>query len=61
MFETADELVSRSANMDFIGLGSRGYGPPRTLLFGSDFSQVVPEADCPVLILAANSRTPSRT
>jgi nucleotide-binding universal stress UspA family protein len=39
--------------MDLVVLGSRGYGPPRTMLLGSVSSQVVPEARCPVMILAA--------
>jgi nucleotide-binding universal stress UspA family protein len=52
----AEELVSRSSDLDLIVLGSRGYGPPRTMQFGSVSSQVVPEAQCPVMILAAESR-----
>jgi nucleotide-binding universal stress UspA family protein len=50
------ELISRSRSMDLVVLGSRGYGPPRTMLFGSVSSQVVPQAHCPVLILASGSR-----
>jgi nucleotide-binding universal stress UspA family protein len=41
--------------MDLVVLGSRGYSPPRTTLLGSVSSQVVPEARCPVMILAARS------
>ena len=55
--KAAEELVNRSSDLDLIVLGSRGYGPPRTMLFGSVSSQVVPEAQCPVMILAAESRT----
>jgi nucleotide-binding universal stress UspA family protein len=50
------ELASGSRAMDLMVLGSRGYGPPRTMLFGSVSAQVVPEARCPVMILAAGSR-----
>lgn len=46
------ELIERSATMDLIVLGSRGYGPPRTMLLGSVSSRVVPEARCPTMILA---------
>jgi nucleotide-binding universal stress UspA family protein len=54
--KAAEELVRRSSEMDLVVLGSRGYGPPRTMLFGSVSSQVVPAAECPVMILAAGSR-----
>jgi nucleotide-binding universal stress UspA family protein len=54
--QPSQELVSRSRGMDLIVLGSRGYGPPRTMLLGSVSAQVVPAAGCPVMILAAGSR-----
>ncbi len=59
--KAADELVKRSRNVDLVVLGSRGYGPPRTMLFGSVSSQVVPPARCPVMILAAGSRIEAGT
>jgi nucleotide-binding universal stress UspA family protein len=55
------ELVNRSRQLDLIVLGSRGYGPPRTMLFGSVSSQVVAQAQCPVMILAADSPAKTRT
>ncbi len=55
------ELVSRSRGLDLIMLGSRGYGPARTMLLGSVSAQVVPQAQCPVMILAAGSPTQTRT
>jgi nucleotide-binding universal stress UspA family protein len=57
----AEELVNQSGNMDLVVLGSRGYGPPRTMLFGSVSSQVIPEALCPVMILAAGSQRETGT
>jgi hypothetical protein len=33
--EAAGELVKRSGTVDLVVLGSRGYGPPRTMLMGS--------------------------
>ena len=59
--KASDVLVSRSAEMELMVLGSRGYGPPRTMLFGSVSAQVVPLARCPVMILAAGERTPTVT
>jgi nucleotide-binding universal stress UspA family protein len=45
--KAAEELVKCSADMDLVVLGSRGYGPARTMLLGSVSSQVVSEARCP--------------
>ncbi len=56
-----DELIERSGVMDLIVLGSRGYGPPRTMLLGSVSSRVVPEARCPTMILAARSGAATRS
>ena len=50
-------LIERSGDMDLIVLGSRGYGPPRTMLLGSASSRVVPKAHCPTMILATRSDT----
>jgi nucleotide-binding universal stress UspA family protein len=51
-----EALVSRSGEVDLIVLGARGYGPPRTMLLGSVSAEVVPQAQCPVMILAAGPR-----
>lgn len=59
--KAAEELIERSGTMDLIVLGSRGYGPPRTMLLGSVSSHVVPEARCPTMILAARSRAAMAT
>lgn len=55
--KAADVLIERSDDLDLIVLGSRGYGPPRTMLLGSASSRVVPAAHCPTMILAARSGT----
>lgn len=52
----AEALLSGSGTMDLLVLGSRGHGPPPEMLLGSVSSQVVPEAGCPVMILAAGAR-----
>jgi nucleotide-binding universal stress UspA family protein len=57
--QPSQELVSHSRRMDLMVLGSRGYGPPRTMLFGSVSAQVVPAARCPVMILAAGAQMPA--
>jgi nucleotide-binding universal stress UspA family protein len=49
-------LIERSGEIDLIVLGSRGYGPPRTMLLGSVSADVVPQARCPVMTLAAGQR-----
>jgi nucleotide-binding universal stress UspA family protein len=59
--KASDVLVNRSGELDLIVLGSRGYGPPRTMLFGSVSAQVVSQARCPVIILAAGARTRTET
>lgn len=51
--KAAEEVENRSGDMGLVVLGSRGSGPARTMLFGRISSQVVPEALCPVMILAA--------
>lgn len=56
----AEQLVELSGAMDLIVLGSRGYGPARTMLLGSVSSEVVPEASCPTMILAARSGSETR-
>jgi nucleotide-binding universal stress UspA family protein len=46
-----DALVERAeAGVDLLVMGSRGYGPVRSVLLGSVSSAVVARAPCPVLI-----------
>ena len=49
--ETVAALVSRSAHLDLLVLGSRGYGPLRRVLLGSVSHAVVNDARCPVLVV----------
>jgi len=49
--DTVDVLVDRSAHVDLLVLGSRGYGPLRRVLLGSVSSAVVNKAHCPVLVI----------
>jgi nucleotide-binding universal stress UspA family protein len=49
--DAAEELVRRSAELDLIVLGSRGYGPIRRVVLGSVSFRVLREAECPVIVL----------
>jgi nucleotide-binding universal stress UspA family protein len=44
-------LRDASAELDLMVLGSRGYGPVRTLLLGSVSRALVRDAACPVMVL----------
>jgi nucleotide-binding universal stress UspA family protein len=43
-------LVAQSEEMDLLMLGSRGYGPLRSVLLGSVSSSVVEQSSCPVVV-----------
>lgn len=49
--DTASELVAASAELDLLVLGSRGYGPIRTVLLGSVSRALVRASACPVVVL----------
>ena len=44
-------LLERSAALDLLVMGSRGYGPVRRVLLGSVSSKVARAAECPVLVV----------
>lgn len=44
-------LAQQSEELDLLVLGSRGYGPVKSVLLGSVSSQVIKDAECPVLIV----------
>jgi nucleotide-binding universal stress UspA family protein len=45
------ELARRSARLDLLVVGSRGYGPLRRLMLGSTTVQLVRSSSCPVIVL----------
>lgn len=49
--EPAGVLVSRSAELDLLVLGSRSYGPLRHVMLGSVSADVMREAACPVVVV----------
>jgi nucleotide-binding universal stress UspA family protein len=49
-------LAQRSAELDVLVLGSRGWGPVRRLLLGSTSDRVVRDAGCAVLVVPRGER-----
>ena len=45
------ELVRRTLDADLVIVGSRGYGPLRSVLLGSVSAQLVRRASCPVMVV----------
>jgi len=48
-------LVERSAGLDLLVCGSRGYGPVRTVLLGSVSHALAHHARCPLMVLPRGS------
>jgi nucleotide-binding universal stress UspA family protein len=55
--DPATELVKASTELDLLALGSRGYGPVRTVLLGSVSRTLVREAACSVVVLPRGATT----
>jgi nucleotide-binding universal stress UspA family protein len=47
----ASVLAARSARVDLLCVGSRGYGPRRSVLWGSVTAQLLRSAACPVVVI----------
>jgi nucleotide-binding universal stress UspA family protein len=47
--DPAEELIARSAQLDLLIVGSRGYGPLRAVLVGGVSGKVMRGAHCPVI------------
>jgi nucleotide-binding universal stress UspA family protein len=55
--DPATELVKASTELDVLVLGSRGYGPIRTVLLGSVSRTLVREGACSVVVLPRGAST----
>jgi nucleotide-binding universal stress UspA family protein len=49
--DPADELAEHSAGLDLLVMGSRGYGPLRSVLTGGVSGRVMRSAQCPVIVV----------
>jgi nucleotide-binding universal stress UspA family protein len=49
--DPADELAGRSAALDLLVTGSRGYGPLRSVITGGVSGRVIRSAGCPVIVV----------
>jgi len=48
--DPAERLIERSASLDILVVGSRGYGPLHAVLVGGVSGRVVRAAQCPVIV-----------
>ena len=49
--DPAEELAARSAELDLLVTGSRGYGPLRSVITGGVSGRVIRSAQCPVIVV----------
>ena len=54
--DPAEILVEASEQLDLLLVGSRGYGPLRSVVVGGVAGRVVREAACPVIVLPRSAR-----
>jgi nucleotide-binding universal stress UspA family protein len=59
--DAAGELTEASAELDLLVLGSRGYGPIRTVLLSSVSRTLVRSATCPVVVLPRSAGSEPRS
>jgi nucleotide-binding universal stress UspA family protein len=57
----ARALTDRSRDLDLLVVGSRGYGPTRSVLLGGVSGRLIRRAACPVVVLPRGARTPLET
>jgi nucleotide-binding universal stress UspA family protein len=48
--DPAAELLARTASLDLLVVGSRGYGPLRRVLLGSVSSELIRASECPMIV-----------
>jgi nucleotide-binding universal stress UspA family protein len=54
----ARELTARTAELDLLVMGSRGYGPLRAVLLGGVAGRVLRDAACPVVVVPRGASVP---
>jgi nucleotide-binding universal stress UspA family protein len=58
--DPAEWLIERSAELDLLVIGSRGYGPLRAVLVGAVSGRVARAAHCPVVVTPRGVEAPLR-
>jgi nucleotide-binding universal stress UspA family protein len=56
--DPVDVLVQRSHELDLLVIGSRGYGPLRSVLLGGVSGRVIRDAACPVIVVPRGAQVP---
>jgi nucleotide-binding universal stress UspA family protein len=56
--DPVDTLVQRSRELDLLVIGSRGYGPLRSVLLGGVSGRVIRDAACPVIVVPRGAQIP---
>jgi nucleotide-binding universal stress UspA family protein len=56
--DPVDVLVERSGELDLLVIGSRGYGPLRSVLLGGVSGRVIRDARCPVIVVPRGAQVP---
>jgi nucleotide-binding universal stress UspA family protein len=56
--DPADVLIERSHELDLLIIGSRGYGPLRSVLLGGVSGRVIRDAACPVIVVPRGAEVP---
>ncbi len=56
--DPAEVLGARSAGLDLMLAGSRGYGPLRSVLVGGVSGRLIRTAQCPVIVVPRGAETP---
>jgi nucleotide-binding universal stress UspA family protein len=54
-------LADRSRDLDLLVVGSRGYGPTRSVLLGGVAGRLIRRAGCPVVVVPRGVRAPFET
>jgi nucleotide-binding universal stress UspA family protein len=57
--DPADALGEQGRELDFLVVGSRGYGPLRRVLLGGVSGQVIQDAPCPVVVVPRGAKETS--